>query len=239
MKDEQFDKEITELYQQRKSQIVAPNVILTESVTKTKYSVFKLLSIITVGGMASFGIMAIVSHLAKKPEELKQPQLTQHQVSITKIPAKIKNDEIIVPKPKLPSKPENPAVQVKKSLLAPLNSNTHVNDVENFELNNMVQVVNLPQLKEPKLSIEPVYKVMPKYSNKSLRDTQSGAIRLRYEIDESGNVMNIDVVSNGVSRELQRSARKALAKWKYNPEDNVQRHYEIIFEFNGVNYDKK
>ena len=233
MKDEQFDKEITTLYQQRKAQIIAPKVTLSEPSTKVKYSAFKVLSIFIFGGIASFGIMAIVSHLAKKPEKLQQTQYTKHQMEIVDIASKEKNDEIIVPKPELPTKPEKPVVQIKNELLVPLNSKAHANNVDHFEL-NMVQVVNLPQLKEPKFFVKPVYKVMPKYTSNTLNGTQSAAVRLRYEIDESGNVKNIDVISNNASRELQRSAKKALAKWKYNPDDNVQRNYEIIFEFNGA-----
>jgi protein TonB len=233
MKDEQFDKEITTLYQQRKSQIIAPEVTLSEPSTKAKYSVFKVLSTFIFGGIASFGIMAIASYLAKKPEELQQIQYTKHQVKIADIASIEKNDEIIIPKPELPTKPEKPVVQIKKDLLVPLNSKAHVNNVDSFEL-SMVQIVNLPQLKEPKLFVKPVYKVMPKYTSNTLKGTHSAAVRLRYEIDEYGNVKNIDVVSNNASRELQRSAKKALAKWKYNPDDNVQRNYEIIFEFSGA-----
>ncbi len=72
MKDEQFDKELSELYQQRKSKIIAPNITLSSPSTKRNYSVIKLLSIFTVGGIASFGIMAVMSYFAKNPEEQEQ-----------------------------------------------------------------------------------------------------------------------------------------------------------------------
>jgi len=34
-----------------------------------------------------------------------------------------------------------------------------------------------------------------------------------------------------VDRELKKSAKKALAQWKYKPADNYHNIYEIIFEF--------
>lgn len=231
MKDESFDKEVAALYQQRKSQIVAPNVTLSQPLVKVKYSVFKLFSIFTVGGLASFGILAIVAHLAKKPEEHKQILLNQHQVEIADIPVKTQNTEIMVPKLVLPPKPELPITRVKPNVSKTSKNVLNLSDVNNVEL-NLIQVVKLPHLKEPKLSIKPVYRVMPKYSFKTMKAQHSGAVRLRYEIDSSGNVKNINIINSEVSKDLQRSAKKALAKWKYNPEDDFLSSYEIIFEFN-------
>jgi len=92
----------------------------------------------------------------------------------------------------------------------------------------------LPQINEPILSIKPVYKVMPKYPVHAQQKKHSGTIRFRYEIDSSGNVKNINIVNSDVSRELQKSARRALLKWKYNPIDKFLDSYEIIFEFNAL-----
>jgi len=231
MNDEQFDKELSGLYQQRKSQIVAPSITLSSPSTNRNYSVVKLLSIFTMGGIASFGIMAIISHFAKSPADHKQMFTKQHQVNIVEDAPKVIDDKVIVIKPKLPPKPNTPVLASELDLLAPVKNDVQASDVENIELNK-VQIVKLPHLKEPNFLIKPVYTVMPKYSHKTLQERQSGAIRLRYEIDGTGSVKNIEVVNSEVSRELQRSAKKALAKWKYKPTDNVQSSYEIIFEFN-------
>lgn len=157
-----------------------------------------------------------------------------HQVNIEELTVNTKDEEVILPTPKLPSKPEKTIISNQTNLLSPLHESNHVMGVDNLDL-NVVKIVNLPLLKDPKLTIEPIYKVMPIYSTKALKDNQSGDIRLRYNIDKLGNVNNIYIVSSTVGRELQRSAKKALAKWRYNPIDNVQRDYEIIFEFKGVN----
>lgn len=157
-----------------------------------------------------------------------------HQVNIEELTVNTKDEEVILPTPKLPSKPEKTIISNQTNLLSPLHESNHVMGVDNLDL-NVVKIVNLPLLKDPKLTIEPIYKVMPIYSTKALKDNQSGDIRLRYNIDKLGNVNNIYIVSSTVGRELQRSAKKTLAKWRYNPIDNVQRDYEIIFEFKGVN----
>jgi protein TonB len=230
MRDDQFDKEIADLYQQRKSQVVAPNVLLSESLVKNKRSLLSLFSIFTLGGIASFGIMAIVTHFAKSPFENHQESPAQHQVYIADQELLMPVKKVILKRPALPPKPMVLALKVKQNLLAPIKKNTQVNGVDNFDL-NAVQIVTLPHIKEPRFTIIPVYKVMPKYSNRAMQDNKTGAIRLRYEIDDAGNVINIHVVDSEVSRDLQQSAKKALSKWKYNSSDALIDSYEIIFEF--------
>jgi len=231
MKDEQFDKELSRLYQQRKSQVITPDINLAEPSKIKKYSPFKLLSIFTVGGFASFGIMAIITHFATPSHEQKAIFTnSSHQVNITDVPPEKVDDKVIVIKPKLPPKPETPALVSEMDVLAPVKNEMQTNSIENIDL-SAVQIVKLPHLKEPDFLIKPIYKVMPEFSYKAIQNQQSGAIRLRYEIDNTGSVKNIEVVNSEVSRVLQRSAKKALAKWKYKPSDNVQNSYEIIFEF--------
>ncbi|GLX78271.1 hypothetical protein tinsulaeT_16110 [Thalassotalea insulae] len=230
MNNEPFDKELSALYQQRKSHIVAPNITLAESSNNKKYSLIKLLSIFTLGGVASFGIMAIMTHFAKSPEP-QQPMLTSsHQVKIAEAPPKPVDDEVIVIKPELPPKPGTPTIESEIAKLAPAINSAQASNVENIDL-NAIQIVKLPHLKEPEFIIKPIYKVMPKFSNNALRAQQSGSIRLRYEIDRLGDVRNIEIINSNVSRALQRSAKKALAQWKYTPGENIKKNYEIIFEF--------
>lgn len=231
MNDDSFDKELTALYQQRKSQLNAPNVRLSAAVGKKHISVIKLLSILTVGGIASFGIMAIMSHFASNPTTSPQAFTTTHPVNITKESNEVVNDDVLVIKPKLPPKPEAAAFASDVNLLAPVKHSVPASGVENIKINT-VQRVKLPSLKEPDLLIKPIHTVMPKYSHKSLQARESGSITLRYEIDEAGHVKNIIIVNTEVGRELQRSATKALSKWQYNAADNEQKSYEIIFEFN-------
>lgn len=233
MKDEQFDKEVSDLYQQRKSKLVAPNINLAGAANIKKYSLLKLFSIFTLGGFASFGIMAFITHFAKGPSEHNPKYISpSHQIEIAEEPEKQVDDIIPLIEPKLPPKPELPKLVTDSTILVPVTNEAKVNKVEDIGL-HVVQIVKLPHLKEPEFLIKPIYKVMPKFSNKALQQ-KPGSIRLRYEIDSEGKVKNIKVIKSEVSRELQRSAKKALAKWKYAPNQSVQETHEIIFEFNPV-----
>ena len=102
-----------------------------------------------------------------------------------------------------------------------------------LDLNSaQIQVVTIPKIKEPKLILKPIFKIMPKYSIKALQANESGEIRLRYQINSQGKVEGVEVITSSVGRLLKKSAVQALAKWQYESSDNYQDHYEIIFDFN-------
>lgn len=234
MKDELFDKELSELYQQRKQHLTPPNVDIAQPPKNKRYSPLNLLSILTIAGFASFGIMALITHFALIPDKkTRMPNNTSYRINITDEDS-IRIDDKQTPiavKPKLPPKPIKNSINSEVKLLVPTKNNAQLNEIESMHI-NAVQIVKLPQLTEPELNIKPIFKIMPKFSNKALFNKSSGTVRLQYEIDNSGSVKNIEIVSSSVSPSLQRSAKKALAKWKYKPDENVQNNYEIIFEFN-------
>ncbi|XQW84945.1 TonB family protein [Thalassotalea piscium] len=234
MNDEQFDKELNHLYQARKAQLVPPAISFEDGKKKTKFSIMKILSIATVGGLASFGIMALVIQLIEQPINKDVTTPSYRQVEIAELDVAPPAGITPLKRVELPPKPEVATLSVDKKLVKSLDSNISVDNVEKVEI-DMIQTVTLPQVKAPKLSIQPIFKVMPSYPTKALLAKQSGSIKLSYEIDNQGEVKNINVVESDVSRALQRAAKKALAKWKYKAEDNVQRNYQIVFEFNAVN----
>jgi TonB family protein len=231
MNDEQFDKELAELYQQRKGQIVVPEVNLAESRKNRNYSFIKLISIFTAGGVASFGIMAVITHFAKNPEHSKPIFEPIHQVNLAAPKTKETDDIVMVNNVSLPPKPEIPPLLPELDVLVPIKNKANVSGIDNITLNTK-QIVRIPHLKDPEFLVKPTFKVMPKFPTKSLKDQESGAIRLRYEIDTTGKVQNIQVIESGVTRELQRSAISALAKWRYESAMTKQKDQEIIFEFN-------
>ncbi|MDG1750079.1 MAG: TonB family protein [Thalassotalea sp.] len=235
MNDEQLDKELAGLYQQRKAQMVAPKVNLAKATKNSTYSFAKLISIFTVGGLASFGIMAVITHFAKSPEHSKPIFTPIHQVNLAEPKTKQTEDIFVVDKVPLPAKPEPPSLLPELDVLTPVKNEAHISDIENITLNTR-QVVLIPHLKDPEFLVKPVFKVMPKFPTKSLKDQESGAIRLRYEIDTTGKVQNIQVIESGVTRELQRSAISALAKWRYESDITQQKDHEIIFEFNSKDH---
>jgi len=234
MKDDSFDEEIAELYQKRKAQIVAPSITFNKKLKTKSYSMSKLLSILFASGITSFGIFALISHLATEPVKTGDVISTIQPVELVKvIPEKIEPTANIV-KAKMPPKPIVKKPSINKKTVAITQQRLAAGRIETMDAPE-IQVVRLPQLTEPRLAIKPVFKVMPKYPIQAQHLKQSGVVRFRYEITPSGTVENINVVNSDVSRDLEKSAKRALSKWRYDANDTFVDSYEIIFEFSRKN----
>ena len=181
MTDDDFDKEIKELYQQRKQQLDAPKITFKQPTQSGKLSLFRWFSIFAIGGTASFGILAIVTYFATPP--VKNPQSVNALSAIevdTFIEEKVEPPVIVV-KPPLPAKPEVMVVKQTQIVALATQNKTELSKPTSFTVSD-VQKVTLPQLREPILSILPIYKVMPKYSIKPDKKKQTGIVKLRYRI---------------------------------------------------------
>jgi len=230
MSSDNFDNEVSKLYQQRKAQIIVPQIDLKQPSKTRRLSTTALLSIFSAAGIASFGIMAIISHLSNSQVKKAINYNASHQIEVTKIiPIKevektVSIQQPLPPKPiiKQPKETSPPDIkrQVNQSYIAPESIGS-----------GQVQIITLPQLKEPKLAVKPVYKVLPKYALNSLQSKRSAKIQLKYKITPAGEVENIIIVKSSVNRKLQLAAKKALAQWQYAPNNNFKESYEIIFEF--------
>ena len=233
-KDLAFEQQVTRLYQQSKRHTIAPNVdiaALTEQQQAEKLAstnkrqatakaqstatLGKALLLLFGGGCASFAIMAIISHLARQsPPTLPQPGAAKTAITpllpITpaaeltlttpKEKAKIPAKPNLVPRPNSSTLEQAAAEQV-----APLEYDIDANfamriHMPNFTLNQQ------PQL---------IHRVMPKYPSNALRHLVQGQVTFSYQVNPLGEVNTIDLVSSNVNRELQRSAKKALAQWQY------------------------
>ncbi len=231
MTDSNFDKDITELYQQRKAQVIAPKVVFPKAALATKYSPAKLLSLLLAGGIASFGVMAIISHLASPTNNPARVQVLQQNIELTSIVPEQPEGKPTIPVTPLPPKPQSKVPNHRQALKtqAMTADNNVITDL--VDLNSLVSVVFLPELSQPEIVIEPTHKVLPKYSLSARQAKQTGEITLRYQIDTAGNTQNITVVATNVSRELQRSAKKALAQWRYSPNKHLSGEHQVVFKF--------
>jgi len=61
---------------------------------------------------------------------------------------------------------------------------------------------------------------------------QSGTIKLSYKIAENGKTQQINIVSSNVSKAVEKSAKKALAQWRYAPHSNMSDVLQVEFQFN-------
>ena len=233
MSADSFDKELSGLYQQRKEQIQAPDIVT--STTKQMYakrSPWHVVALLLTGGAASFGIMAIVTHFAAPPAHNGAKHDQQHSVRIIELgEVKPQAKALLTVTPELPPQPESlPPKNVENSL-------AKQEQVVLFKAELPAQkalnpLVKLPKINAKSITINPIHRVMPEYPKSALHEQKSGTVKLQYRISDEGKAVDIASLNKQVDRVLVRSAKKALTQWRYAKENSSSQILEVEFEFN-------
>jgi len=63
----------------------------------------------------------------------------------------------------------------------------------------------------------PVVRINPRYPPAAARDGVEGWVMLRFTIDKTGGVTDVEVIDSNPRRVFDQEARRALLRWKYNP----------------------
>ena len=233
MSADKFDKELADLYQQRKQQIQAPTINLASEtkMIKPQRSPWHMLVLLLTGGVASFGIMALVTHFAKPPVHGVGEQYKQHSVRVIELIEVQPEQETLPPVSRpLPPKPEI-TTPTRTDNARP--EATAINETPTLSFNNTADnTLKIPAINQPNVSINPVHKVMPEYPKSALYARKSGTVKLQYRISDTGKVVDIVSVNQHGNRLLERSAKQALAKWRYSTANASDKLLEVEFEFN-------
>ncbi|QMV14465.1 energy transducer TonB [Vibrio spartinae] len=63
----------------------------------------------------------------------------------------------------------------------------------------------------------PLYQIKPDYPPRAKRREIEGSVTLQFDIDESGRAVNVQVIDSQPKRIFDRSARRAIRQWKFQP----------------------
>lgn len=233
MSADSFDKELSGLYQQRKEQIQAPDLVT--SITKKMYakrSPWHVVALLLTGGAASFGIMAIVTHFAAPPAHNDAKHDQQHSVRIIELgEVKPQAKALLTVTPELPPQPESlPPKNVDNSLVK--QEQVVLFKAELPAQKALNPLVKLPKINAKSITINPIHRVMPEYPKSALHEQKSGTVKLQYRISDEGKAVDIASLNKQVDRVLVRSAKKALTQWRYAEENSSSQILEVEFEFN-------
>ena len=77
-------------------------------------------------------------------------------------------------------------------------------------------------------SLHPIVRVAPAYPVAAAKEGITGAVTLKYDIAEDGTPQNISVVNAEPEGIFNREAKKALAKWRYEP--SVQGYEDVLIK---------
>lgn len=225
MSQDKFDQELSQLYQQRKAQVKAPEVILDEKPNRPrKWS--NRFTILSIAGASSFAVMALIASLVPKHAtmvEVKQPLNVEVTIADTEL-KEVPDGEIKLPSreslPKFekPAHPEKVTVEKWQREKPVILAEKH-----DLSLENKQSIVTVP---EPQIA--PSYKVMPdtrKFAG------EMGEITLSYQISATGEVINIKTVESNLSRNGQRVVKRAFKQWRFDHSASSDQRHTIKFNF--------
>ena len=245
MEANNHDKAIKELYQQRKQAVIAPNIDLTEEILNErknnereinlrkincrKSSWHTLVIALLGGSLASFGILAVISHLAKAPT----PDMPTDIIVKQGTEVEIKRDNLSELTAQAVALELN---KIKQGLPELAKTPEYSNAILPAEPHQLPQVKHellaeqlLLQVKQRELNIKLRYQVMPSISPN--QEVATGSVKLSYQVNQLGQVNNIKLLESSAPKSLQKSAIKALSQWQYINNETQEKEYEVQFDF--------
>lgn len=239
MSADKFDKEIESLYIERKQSIKSPTIAFNEVPKKPKARIMESLSILAMGGIASFSIFAVINHFAHiKPETVIASADHSFYIDVVDLDESLQAKESISVPPELLSQPK---AYEKKSLrglpqkefelsavstIKPDTSESLLLDSTALQVASVLADKNVKQF-----TLKPIYKVMPVFSRTATHE--NGQIKLTYKVNAKGAVDNIRIMESSVNRTLEKSAKKALSQWQFTPGMNTEEKLHVVFQFNN------
>ena len=182
----------------------------------------------------SFGLFVVMAKLVEVDDLYVAPPPAKNigPVTLQLEEQETRHTSRIKPKPE-PVKP--PPSTVKET---PDDSTVSVNDSYTMSgpVIEKISVGNDFGLNSGDQEVRPIVRVDPSYPANAARDGIEGWVSLRFTIDPLGRVRDIEIIDAKPRRIFDREARRALAKWKYQPrrvdgEAVSQTGMEVMLEF--------
>jgi periplasmic protein TonB len=179
-------------------------------------AISKALSFIFLALLITFLLFVLMHKLTK----LDDAQFTSPVTTVMIDPLFHKQNDTTIIKEPIRSRPEpkeRPQVPDKELLVDP--TATLLVSTDDFSLlkpsvdNEFTTVLGTGEGEA-----RPIVRVEPKYPIEAARDGIEGWVRLSFTIASSGQVVDIEVVDAEPKRTFDREAKRALAKWKYQPQ---------------------
>ncbi len=170
---------------------------------------------VAVALVISFGLFVVMAKLIETDDVTVVPPQT---ASVGPVTLQLEEEKVIVkhvikpqPKPVEPPPTLKPQDPDNEPIVASNNSYVGGPAIERITIDNSFTFGKGDQ------EVRPVVRVDPSYPAEAARDGVEGWVSLRFTIDPLGGVRDIEVIDAEPKRIFDREARRALAKWKYQP----------------------
>lgn len=202
--------------------------------TKEEYTMRRLIPITFIAGATTFGLFAFMSYLIASDETRLAEGPVYQPIEVYQTP---KDSKVIEKaKPKLtPPPPPTPAPPPQVAMVSPVSKAVFDYQPPTLDLasNTLLNTINAPRDTDAR----PVVRVNPKYPIAAANNGTEGYVVLSFNINEIGQVTNVNVIEAEPKRVFNKAAKQALKKWKYrakmlNGKAIAQEHLTVRLDFN-------
>ncbi|WP_441003381.1 TonB family protein [Pseudocolwellia agarivorans] len=232
---DQFDKDIDALYSQRKNTIQAPKINFSEKSVKPRLRIKEVFSILALGGVASFGIFAVINHFAYLPDQtIEQDVAAMVFVDTIELEPFDKDSQAINMQKENLTTRVKPTLEQQPERVFELNANIYVKPQPakaiTLDSSKVSKIALIPNALEHEV-LQPTFKIMPSI-NRVLSSNFNGRVKLAYNITKEGKVENIKIIQSNVPRDIEKSAKRALSQWRYPQQETKDKELQVEFKFN-------
>jgi len=173
----------------------------------------KLLSYICLAVIITFGLFAFMASLISSDNAHIEKPLPPIIVEV----AQLQEDSTVKVIEKVKLDPPQPPVAMPKNIVTPDASNeAPVFDYEPTPLTLSGKGTSFKQYQGVNDSdARPIVRVNPKYPSDAIRKGIQGWVKLVFDINKVGKVVNVSIIDAQPKRIFNKAAREALRKWKY------------------------
>ncbi|NVK25152.1 MAG: TonB family protein [Gammaproteobacteria bacterium] len=178
----------------------------------------RLIASMIVGVVITFGLFVIMAELinsgAKSKDEVRDNIVVEINTTPPESKAQQRNR---VPPPPPPPPKQPPKAQPPEPEPAVADNGGFNFNMPSVDVGNTSAGLSGPGALARDGDATPIFRQEPKFPTKAARDGIEGWVQLKFDINELGNVENVEVIDSEPKRVFDREAKKALRKWRYNP----------------------
>lgn len=172
----------------------------------------KILSVVSLASVITFSLFVFMAYLVNSDEV----NITEPLPPVIVDVYQLKEEKPAADRvKKLPNPPKAPKSMPKPTVVADTGGKPGVvGNVINIEV--PPTTVGLGKIGvAPDHDARPIVRISPKYPIAAARDGIEGWVRLAFDINKLGEVVNVSVLNSHPKRTFDRAAKQALKKWKY------------------------
>lgn len=195
----------------------------------------KLLSVISLASIVTFSLFVFMAYLVNSDEVNIVDPLPDVIVDVYQTkPEKPAVDRV----KKLPEPPKAPEPMPK--VMTEIDPTSPTDEVGEILVNVKVPSTTLGTgdiFTKPDHDARPIVRISPKYPITAARDGIEGWVKLAFDINKVGEVVNISILDSYPKRTFDKAAKQALKRWKYkakllNGKTVYQTHQTVQLDFN-------